>query len=394
MRKYCLSELIVELESGSRPEGGVKSSQGEVFSLGAEHLNDYGGFNFKNPRYIPLDFYLNQKKGKLAKNDILLVKDGATTGKVSFVDNSFPYKNASINEHVFRLKIDESRCVPKFLFWFLRSPKGQNQLMKDFRGATVGGITKNFINKVNFNLPPLSEQRRIVKTLDTIQGLIDKRKETIRLLDEYIKAVFLDMFGETEQTATLGELLKSKESFKCGPFGSQLKIGEFVKEGIPVYGIDNVSINGFIDAKPKFITPEKFEELSAFSVSADDILITRTGTVGRSCLAPKKIPKAIIGPNLLKVRCNPSVILPEYLSFALNHDRSVIDQVLSMSPGATVAVYNTTNLKNLRIKVPEIKKQHEFLLRYGNVRKINMLFQDNDHLIKRFFNRVLSQSIT
>lgn len=345
-------------------------------------------------RYIQIDDLRNnnnikftsEKGVRVNEQDLIIAWDGANAGLVG-------YKlEGVIGSTLAKISINSDEVIPAYLGRFLQS---KNELIKSQRtGTTIPHVHRQTLLNLEMTLPPLPEQQRIVKTLDTIQGLIDKRKETIRLLDDYIKAVFLDMFGETEQTATLGELLKSKESFKCGPFGSQLKIGEFVKEGIPVYGIDNVSINGFIDAKPKFITPEKFEELSAFSVSADDILITRTGTVGRSCLAPKKIPKAIIGPNLLKVRCNPSVILPEYLSFALNHDRSVIDQVLSMSPGATVAVYNTTNLKNLRIKIPEIKKQHEFLLKYGYVRKINMLFQMNDHLIKSFFNRVLSQSIT
>ena len=59
------------------------------------------------------DFADGMTKGKITRNDILIVKDGATTGKVSFVDNSFPYNDATINEHVFILRTNK-KIIPKF----------------------------------------------------------------------------------------------------------------------------------------------------------------------------------------------------------------------------------------------------------------------------------------
>ena len=47
------------------------------------------------------------------------------------------------------------------------------------------------------------------------------------------------------------------------PLGVNLKIGEYVSKGVLVYGIDNVQVNKFITAKPKFITNDKYKELGA-----------------------------------------------------------------------------------------------------------------------------------
>lgn len=193
--KTKLADVLTNIDSGGRPKGGIKEGEGEIPSLGAEHLNDEGGFSFKKLKCVTREFYNSLQKGHIELNDILIVKDGATTGKVSFVSDEFPYKEASINEHLFRLSINSQIAFPKYVFYYLRSSFGQKQILSDFRGATVGGISKDFINKVEFFLPPLSEQKRIAAILDKADAVRRKRQETIRLLDEFLRSVFLEMFG-------------------------------------------------------------------------------------------------------------------------------------------------------------------------------------------------------
>lgn len=194
MNLIKLTHLIDVIESGSRPKGGA-TKEG-IPSIGGEHINRIGGFLFRNLKYIPLDFYQQMKNGKIHKNDILVVKDGATTGKVSFVDDSFPYENAAINEHVFRLEVNKNMVLPKFIFYYLYSPMGQNDILKDFRGATVGGISKTFTDLVEVLVPEMRIQEKVVSILDKAIQLINKRKEQIAFLDELNKSVFLDMFGD------------------------------------------------------------------------------------------------------------------------------------------------------------------------------------------------------
>ena len=78
-----LAEIVEELENGSRPQGGVDNS-GDVFSVGGEHLNDFGGFDFSSVKMISHDFFNKMNRGKVKPDDIIIVKDGATTGKTSF----------------------------------------------------------------------------------------------------------------------------------------------------------------------------------------------------------------------------------------------------------------------------------------------------------------------
>ncbi len=173
-----LSECIT-LESGSRPRGGVRGILEGIPSLGGEHLNADGRFNFEKIRYIPAAFFKSLNRGRIYPNDIIVVKDGATTGKTSFVDSDFPYEEAAVNEHLFIVRVDSEIAFPKFVFYYLFSSNGQQEILSDFRGATVGGISRNFPLKVEIPLPSLAEQEHILSEVERCLSAADEVEATI-----------------------------------------------------------------------------------------------------------------------------------------------------------------------------------------------------------------------
>ena len=177
-KSMTLNEFIT-LESGSRPRGGVRGILEGIPSLGGEHLKDNGSFRFEKIKYVPEDFFKSLNKGQIYPNDIIVVKDGATTGKTSFVDNHFPHKHAAVNEHLFIVRVDPKVASPKFVFYYLFSSKGQQQILSDFRGATVGGISRNFPLKVTVPIPSLTEQEQIVSELERYLSVVDAIEATL-----------------------------------------------------------------------------------------------------------------------------------------------------------------------------------------------------------------------
>lgn len=170
---------FITLESGARPRGGVRGILDGIPSLGGEHLNADGGFNFEKIKFIPEEFFKSLNNGHIEPNDIIVVKDGATTGKTSFVDNNFPHQRAAVNEHCFIVRVDPEIALPKFVFYYLFSSEGQGQILSDFRGATVGGISRNFPLKVNVPIPSLVEQAQIVSKIERYFSTSDEVEATI-----------------------------------------------------------------------------------------------------------------------------------------------------------------------------------------------------------------------
>jgi type I restriction enzyme S subunit len=178
-----LKELVL-IESGKRPKGG--STGTGIPSLGGEQLLPTGKVNWEKLRYVPEDFFDTLKKGKVKQGDVLVVKDGATTGKTAYVE-SLPFKKVAVNEHVFIVRsLDESRLLNKYLFFVLFSEIGQKQIRDLFHGAAQGGITQRNVEEISIPLPTLDEQKRIIVYLDklretivSIRGLQQKTEEEL-----------------------------------------------------------------------------------------------------------------------------------------------------------------------------------------------------------------------
>lgn len=242
-----LNEFIT-LESGSRPKGGVRGILEGIPSLGGEHLNADGGFNFQKIKYIPKAYFESLNKGIIYPNDIIVVKDGATTGKTSFVDNNFPHKYAAVNEHLFIVRVDPKVAFPKYVFYYLFSSEGQQQILSDFRGATVGGISRNFPLRVTVAIPSLTEQEQVVSELerylsvaDEIEATLDaelKRAERLRqsILKHAFSGKLVPQDPKDEPASVLLEKIRAKKEHqqpkrkkrttkvKTTPSGKQLSL--------------------------------------------------------------------------------------------------------------------------------------------------------------------------
>jgi type I restriction enzyme S subunit len=153
-------------------------------------MNGDGGFDFSCVRFVPRDFYDTMAEGRIRINDILIVKDGATTGKVSFVGEEFPHREAAINEHVFLCRPISGLVIPRYLFLWLRSTDGQRAILANYRGAAIGGINRRFTDAIEVPLPPLPEQKRIASLLNEQMAAKVQVKAAKALPAAYLREVF------------------------------------------------------------------------------------------------------------------------------------------------------------------------------------------------------------
>jgi len=160
-----LKDVIRSLESGNRPKGGALAhTPNGILSIGGENINWDGGLELTECLRFDENFYENLKKGKIEQGDILLVKDGATIGKLAYI-KEVPEGKAMVNEHVFLLKSDIFKVNPRFLYYFLFSEIGQQQIESSISGSAQGGINKSVQDNILVFYPPLPEQSRIATVL-------------------------------------------------------------------------------------------------------------------------------------------------------------------------------------------------------------------------------------
>ncbi|SMP40744.1 type I restriction enzyme, S subunit [Desulfonatronum zhilinae] len=278
---------------------------------------------------------------------------------------------AAINTIEIAINQDLRALIPKLPLepkYLLHSILGlADVIVQNGSGATVKGITQEKLAKLEIQLPPIAEQKRIAKILDAAETLRAKRREALAQLDTFVQSTFLDMFGDpvtnpknfpVEQLSDF--YIDSKNGTKCGPFGSALKKDEIVGSGIPVWNMDNIDSSGrMVMPFRMWITDNKFRELEAYGVTDGDVLISRAGTVGKMCVAAHfKSSKSIISTNLIRVRFGPN-LLPIFFVSLMTYCKGRVGR-LKTGPDGAFTHMSTGVLDKLKFPYPPLPLQHHF----------------------------------
>ncbi|MGG7048817.1 N-6 DNA methylase [Campylobacter sp. M4] len=186
-----LETLIKTIETGSRPVGGVGNLNDGALSLGGEHIHNTNGvINLVNSKFVSVEYYEANPKGRLKQNDILLCKDGALTGKIALLRDELNNKKAMINEHIFILRTTDLN-IQKYVFYFLYSPLGQQILKQNITGAAQGGL--NSTNLKNIKIP--FDQKAATKIVAECEK-VDNEFKTIRMEIDELKTKMSEIFAK------------------------------------------------------------------------------------------------------------------------------------------------------------------------------------------------------
>ena len=258
-----------------------------------------------------------------------------------------------------------------------------------FRGA-FAAVAQKAVNQSSINqaklkqftmlLPPLPEQHRIVAKIEELFSSLDKGIESLKTaqqqLQVYRQAALKWAFeGKlTNKVLVEGELpsgwalvklgdlvVDPKRDLVDGPFGSNLKADEYTDSGVPVFKIQNIKVNRFVDKKINYITEEKAKSLSRHSFVSGDLIITKLGDpLGLCCKVPEKYRYGIIVADLMRLRPNNLVVHDQFLIYAINCN-VVQNQFKAITKGTTRPRVNLTIVRDIQIPLPPLPEQHRIV---------------------------------
>lgn len=171
-------------------DSGVPFISAEAVSCGN------GSIDFSHMRgYISEEFYQECcKKYIPQKNDIYMIKSGATTGRVSIVDTDEKF---TIWSPLAVFRADKKRMFPRYLFYFLQSDAYQKQVELGWTYGTQQNIGMRTLEQLKVCLPPMDDQIQISKHLDdncsVIESLIENKKSFIDDLESYKKSLIYEV---------------------------------------------------------------------------------------------------------------------------------------------------------------------------------------------------------
>lgn len=368
----------------------------------------------------PCDYKNNLDDYLIKQNDILIAMSGATTGKVGIYDSN---EKAYLNQRVGLLRIDDD-ILRKYIFWFLCSKSEQN--LKSAFGAAQPNLSTKQIHNIEIPLPPLEEQMRIVKILDSAFASIDRSIELVKAnlanLDELAKSVLDRAFNplgdsadSTESTQnpsthdtqspyplpqhwewkSLGEMCKIlnggtpdtknpvfwdlHQSHEVQTDKSVVGVGGEVERGEgatsqfkplhPLAKEKSYYWATLVDTKQKYlhstqrkITQKGLDSSNATLLPVNSVIFSSRASIGEVCIA--KVETAT-NQGYKNFVCDENVLYYEFLYFALQRFAKEIE---SLAQGTTYKEVSKAKISEFQIPLPkDIKEQEQIAMHLDSV---------------------------
>ncbi|MCF2600824.1 restriction endonuclease subunit S [Anaerovibrio lipolyticus] len=364
---WCWTRLgkITNVVGGGTPSSSKKEyyDNGTIPWLSPADLSGYSDIYISRGQKNITELGLSKSSARLMPKDTVLLSSRAPIGYVAIASNSI-----STNQG-FKNFLPSDAFYSRFLYWYLKSSKS---LLESYAsGTTFLELSGSKASMVEFPLPPLPEQKRIVHRIESLFAKLDEAKEKIQqVLDgaEMRKVAIL-------HKAFTGELTKnwrkengiSEDSWVEYTLQSvcTMKITDGTHK-TPTYS-DKENGVVFLSAKDitsgeinwentKYITSELHKELySRLAPQINDILLAKNGTTGVAALV-KEDKVFDIYVTLALLRPNVEIVIPEYLLNIINSPLCKV-QFNENLTGIGVPNLHLRDIKDVKIKVPSISEQ-------------------------------------
>jgi type I restriction enzyme S subunit len=263
-----------------------------------------------------------------------------------------------------------------YLLRYLKSDWGNAQIRSNTEGAVRDSLKFKGLESIKLPLPLLDDQIRIANLLDKVEELIAQRKQSLQQLDDLLKSVFLEMFGDPVinpkdwPDLSLGEALASLK------YGPRFYNESYSADGIRIVRITDLNESGDLDfsAMPKLNVA--WEDQEKFLLQPGDLIFARTGaTVGKVALIGSNDPPAIAGAYFIVMRFKKT-LLPLYVRFVLTSP-SVRAIVAERSRQAAQPNFSGPGLRQLPMPIPPIEMQQDFAKIFNKVAILRAHYQQS-----------------
>jgi len=318
--------------------------------------------------------------------ELLIGRQSFHNGGIGIVKEA---DNGLICSNAITSLVPNSRADRDYLFYILASPEFRKEIEKQIEGTAQAEISERKILSLELNLPPLSEQKRIARILSELSKLSDSLNNRI----EKISNLFACLLDEQFAPASPGKRVSLESISEFITYGLTVR-PRYIATGIPMVSAGECR-DGFIDfAKAKKISQSDFSKVRSKTIpTKGDLLITKTGTLGRVAVVPEGVPSFTITQNVALVRPKESDVLPKYLAYYIMSpacQREIRDKTSVLAiPDLQLGI-----LGNFSIPVPCIDKQNSVYLRFDSIRNTIRVLQKQVDQIDQLRNTLASDLLS
>lgn len=261
---------------------------------------------------------------------------------------------ALLNQHIFKVVLDKIHVDKNYFVYTIN--RLLNDMARQTHGSTMKHITKGKFDNMLFPLPSLETQRKIAETLDTVSELLAMRRQQLAELDNLIKSIFYDMFGDPVINE-IGWTVKPMRNLVS-------KLGDGL-HGTPEYqdGGEFYFINGNNLSQGSIVTSDSTKKVSIVEykkykteLDSSTMLVSINGTLGN--IAFYNHEKILLGKSVCYF--NPLDCINKLYLYYLFNSGYFLQYANGCATGSTIKNVSLKSMREFPIPIPPANLQQKF----------------------------------
>lgn len=346
-------------------------------------------------RYLYIADFMSEKKlsfvddefdhKKVTTNDLVMANTGSP-GRV------FKGKDGILSNNLFKISFDNNSVDRDYLYMMLSSNVFQSLLQKQMKGGIQKHLGHQTISRQEIPLPPLDEQKRIAAILDKADAIRRKRQQAIQLADDFLRSVFLDMFGDPVtnpkgwEVKKFGEVIDVLTDYHAnGSYKTLVKNVTLFDEPNYAYMVRTTDLEkkNYTESV-KYIDQHAYEHLSKSKVFGGEIIMNKIGSAGAVYLMPHLNKPVSLAMNQFMIRCN-KLSTNEFMYYQLKTAAGA-REIAKRVQGAVTKTITKDAVRDVSVIVPPIELQNKFIVIVNKIKKLKIGINDSYELTKNEFN--------
>lgn len=373
MPRYRFDQIAINCTKKKKPEESDKETY-----IGLEHIDSKC---LKVSRW-GAESAPKGEKLLMQKGDVLFGKRRAYQKKVAIA----PF-DGIFSAHGMVLKPNENVVDKDFFPMFMSSDYFLDKAISISVGSLSPTINWKDLAKVEFDIPDMNEQKKVAEVLWAITDLVESYKELINKTDELVKSQFIEMFGyENEDMKTIDDIANICRGASPRP------IAKFVtddEDGVNWIKIGDVTEDDiYITHTAERITKEGAKKSRA--VKPGDFILSNSMSFGRPYILGIN---GCVHDGWLIISDYQEHLDPLFFYYELRSDL-VQGQFDSSANGSCVKNLNSDLVKKVRIHIPPMDKQREFVEFAQKSDKSKFELQQSLNNARALFEKLLAQYLS
>lgn len=328
---------------------------------------------------------LNNSSTKMLKRDTILYSIFATLGEVGILKI-----DACTNQAIAGLSLKEdSNILKEYLYYYLKSKKKDVNNLG--RGVAQNNINLSLLRKFKIPVIPLRQQKKIIEVLDNVSSTINNYERELTLLDELVKARFVEMFGDpVENTMNWPEIFIGDKCFvtKLAGFEYTQYIDYEESGEVVMVKAQNVK-NGKLNRKDlSFISKKVSDSLPRSQLAPGDVVMTYVGANIGDVAVIDDVYKYHLAPNVAKIRPNAEVYNSIYFMYML---MLLNIYIVKNSADTAKAALGMERIRKLKVFIPPLELQNQFASFVEEIDKSRSRIQKSLEASQELFDSLMQE---